>query len=87
MRDAIILPYVVDQNEPSRPLPEIFSIPDDEEEVKNMLFHLFVHYVNDSFEQDEMTYSIGGEDDFGDIVYGNEDNGCFLYVTFIKPIK
>ena len=87
MRQAIILSYFVDQNEPSTPFPHIYDIPDDKEERNAMLKELFFSNVMDISDLEE-----GEEEDFeiyeprvgyGDVTCSYGDT-VFMYVTFIK---
>ena len=82
MKKAIIVPYAVDQNEPSRPISKLVDIPDDTQERDELLKQLFVEYVLDSEDDLELTITEGNERSYGDIIvsyYGS----IFMYVTFV----
>ena len=84
MKKAILVAYCCDQNEPSRPLPHIFLIPDHigirNALLKKLLVTEFNLLLND---ETPITITKGNADDYGDLVvaYGDE---MFLFVTFIK---
>ncbi len=82
MRKAIILPYAVDQNEPSRPISTLVDIPDDEQARDELLNRLFVEYVLDSDDDLELIINDGNENSYGDIIVSYADS-IFMYVTFV----
>lgn len=79
---AIILPYAVDQNEPSRPISMLVDIPDDIQERDELLKQLFVEYVLDSEDDLELTITEGNERSYGDVIVSYDDS-IFMYVVFI----
>lgn len=84
MRQAILLPYAVDQNEPSRPLQGVYVIPEDTESRDSMLIDIFVNHVCEleGDDIDEITVVDGSEDGFGDVIVSYMDS-VYLFVTFI----
>jgi hypothetical protein len=87
MRQAIALPYAEGQNEPSKPVRRIVNIPDDVEERNALLTDLFYEYVigNENERTLELKFDDGNVDDFGDIIVSlAEDEGVYLYITFIE---
>lgn len=80
---AIILPYCVDQNEPSRPLNKIYDLPDDVKLRNKLLTELAVETLNTD-PDNKFKVRKGKSDDFGDLVVYDQDCYCLLYVTFIK---
>lgn len=82
MKKAICLPYCCDQNEPSIPLKQIVTLPDNVAKRNKLLKKLFVEHVCDA-ELKELTVRKGKPDDYGDLFvsYGDE---VYMFVTFIK---
>lgn len=85
MKQAIIVPYAADQNEPLRPISKIVGIPDDQEERDQALSRLFFYYVldNESLSRSDLEIREGSEDSYGDIVVSYDDS-IFMYVIFVK---
>lgn len=87
MTQAIAIPYAEGQNEPSKPIRRIVNIPDDIHERNVLLNDLFYEYVigNESDRTLELKYTEGDVNDFGDIIVSlAEDEGVYLYITFIE---
>ena len=87
MKQAIAIPYAEGQNEPSKPIRQIINIPDDIHERNVLLNDLFYEYVigNESDRTLELEYTEGDVNDFGDIIVNlAEDEGVYLYITFIE---
>ena len=82
MKKAIVVPYAVYQNEPSRPISNLVDIPDDIQERDELLKQLFVEYVLDSEDDLELTITEGNERSYGDIIVSYDDS-IFMYVTFV----
>jgi hypothetical protein len=82
MKQAICLPYCVDQNEPSKPLKQIISIPDNVVDRDKLLKSLFIEHVCE-VDGDDIEVIDGNENDYGDVIvcYGDD---MFVYVTFIE---
>lgn len=79
---AICLPYTVDQNEPSVPIKQIITLPDDVRLRDKMLKELFIAHVCDVSIQDLEIYGRSDEHEFGDLTVAYEDS-MFLYVTYV----
>lgn len=79
---TIIVPYIVDQNEPSRPLNQVFDLPYHDELRRTFLKNLFIEHLCTDCNHDDITVTNGKEDDYGDIVVEGP-GGLFLFVTFI----
>jgi hypothetical protein len=88
-RKAILLPYCVDQNEPSIPLRFVIVIPDDVEERDVLLRKLFIDHVcgEDCFDVDSIKKEIDiietPNDGYGDIAVECNSLGLFLFVTYL----
>lgn len=84
MNQAIIVPYIVDQNEPSRPIPQVFNLPDDVKERNEILLTIFKKYLLEDVESDKLEFF---EEErftlYGDIEVGYNDD-LFLFVTFLE---
>ena len=81
-RQAILLPYCVDQNEPSTPLKFIFNVPDDVVERDKLLRALFIEHVCDDVEEADIHISEPDEG-YGDVVVSWDDD-MFLFLTYIE---
>lgn len=81
MKQAIIVPYMVDQNEPSTPLAHVFILPDDPRVRNDMLRVLFTQHVFDGAAVDELR--VTEDSSYGDIAVSYDDS-IFMYVTFVK---
>jgi hypothetical protein len=83
---AIIVPYTVCQNEPSRPLSQIFDLPDDVEMRNEMLRNIFKEFVYDEAEDDEISVRTSrDEHEYGDIIVSFGDD-IFMFVTWVTSI-
>ena len=93
IRKAIIVPYVVGQNEPSKPIAKIFDVPEDDTYgTMVMLSDLFKETFGVPVEK--ITISFAQPDDptnhkyfvnYGDITVSSEEaSDCFLYVTYLE---
>ncbi len=85
MKKAIALPYCVDQHEPSRPIKQIISLPDDVEQRDELLKMLFLTHVCelDIEETHEIEINDGTKGAYGDLVVSYGDD-LYLYITFIE---
>lgn len=84
MKQAIIVPYMVDQNEPSRPIPQIFNLPDDVVERNEILLNIFrEHLLGDVESVDLEFFEDERENKYGDLEVGYHDD-LFLFVTYIE---
>lgn len=85
MKKAILLPYACGQNEPSKPLAQVFDIPDDVQERDEFLKNIFRTYVCDGLDESDESLEVKkseNRNDYGDIIVSYGDD-LFLYVTFI----
>ena len=82
---AIAMPYCVDQNEPSCPLPFIVELDDNVKARDAKLKQLFNDHVMDIDEEDgcELIVRKGKKNESGDLIveYGDD---LFLFLTYIK---
>jgi hypothetical protein len=81
---AILLPYAVDQNEPSKPVKHLVEVPTEKKHRDDVLKQLFVKHVCllDSDEIKDIKIKKGGEKSYGDLVVSWQDDQ-FLFVTFV----
>lgn len=90
MRKAIIVDYLIDQNEPSKPFSQVFILPDDKEERDKALRKLWrltflgtdEDIQREGLEMEDGDIPILEEDDtrFGDITVGEDP---LLFITFL----
>ncbi len=78
---AILVPYCCDQNEPSRPLRQIVTIPDNVK-ARNELLKALFEEVFETDEPEKLTVRKGGRNDYGDIVVQGPHE-LYLFVTII----
>ena len=84
---AILLPYCVEQNEPSKPVSILYEVPDDKDQRDKELRELFNKHVCELDDEDLANLSIkectGG--DYGDIVVAESEfcSDLFLFVTYV----
>lgn len=78
---AIALPYVIEQNEPSRPIPTIVNLPTEATARRQMILHLMNEHVTE-LADDELTIE-DSDGRYGDVVASDRDGECFLYFTFL----
>lgn len=85
MRRAICLPYSVDQNEPSRPVKQLFTIPEhDVTERDRLLKQLFIQHVCEDCEAEDLSITERQDDqDYGDLTVSYSDS-MMLFVTFVE---
>lgn len=79
---AIAVPYVVDQNEPSKPSSTLYDIPIDEEEQIKVLHSIFDEYF--SFEEDKPKLVVRSDDTYGDLVVADEYGTWFVFLTYVN---
>jgi len=86
---AIVLPYVVDQHEPSTPLRELVDVPDSAVKQLALMERLFEEVFGNPYEEADEEYvvpkrliSYGTEKGYGDINYG--DGEFFIFLTFVS---
>lgn len=83
MKKAILLPYHIDQNEPSIPFKNIYSVPDDVAKRDQELRELFNYYVGEVDDLNDIeVYDRQSDDDYGDVIVTYDE--VFLYVTFVE---
>lgn len=80
-RNAILVPYCVDQNQPSKPLSFLVDIPDDEQQRYTLLRALFKEHVYDELE-DDAEVIIRETEEYGDLSV-TDDDILYLFVTFV----
>jgi len=82
---AIIVPYVMYQNAPSRPLSKIYDIPTYPQIEDGCLETLTAVYqeVFGEFEG-ELNIHDTADGGYGDLTVWAGDDDCFLYVIFVK---
>jgi hypothetical protein len=90
MKKAILLPYHVDQNAPSRPLDRVVVLPDNVKERDKLLKKLFVEHVlgedyvkEFGLKSSELKVTKGSSDDYGDLIVEFKDDQ-YLFVTYVK---
>jgi len=91
MSQAIIVPYVVDQNEPSKPLSELHDISISDHSQKHQLISLWKEIFADPA-ADPADFGLSSWDDlvvengescrYGDLSIGDSSN--HLFVTWVK---
>lgn len=74
-KPAIVLYYLIDQNEPSQPDANLVMVPDDPKEREEFLQALWAG-VGDSLA------TIDEDSGYGDIQIGDGDS--FFFLTFVK---
>ena len=84
MKKAILVPYMVDQNEPSQPIDKLANMPEGIVDLKAELARLYGEVFDSCVEQPfEITIEEGGR--FGDLCISCSDvEGLYLYVTYIS---
>ena len=85
MRKAILVPYACYQNEPSKPYPKIVEIPENIVSRDMFLKDFFVKHVSND-EDDPYYYDtlvVNESSNYGDIKVVNEQEDCFLFVTYL----
>jgi len=83
-RLAIVVPYVVGQNEPSRPRKRLALIPDsvaDQVRLYHKIFEGFFDFEESDVDADVVIRD-GTPSDFGDVVI-SVDDFMFVYITFV----
>jgi len=83
MKKAIVLPYASGQNEPSRPVNKIITLPDNVKARDVYLKTLFVKHVCEIDDADELMIRKGKRDDYGDLIVEHPTE-MYLFVTFIE---
>jgi len=78
---AIVVPYMVDQNEPSRPHEKLVFVPDDPAKRDEFLLGMWGEF-QDEDDNSSPEISVNSPDDYGDLQIGD---GCtYLFFTFVN---
>ena len=83
-QQAIIVPYCIDQNAPSKPLTETIIIPDEWVDLKEALTDMWLDHFEDIDAKPVAKKSDKHHKDFGDFYVG--DGSSYLYVTLITKM-
>ncbi len=81
-KKAIVLPYMVSQNEPSSPSKDLVDVPLDETLRDIMLGKLWYKHFNRFNDIDLNEVSIDTDPTYGDISIG--DGVCALFLTYLN---
>jgi hypothetical protein len=85
-RLAILVPYSENQNEPSIPIKQVFTVTDDKQANEAALTKLFWEHVCSTDDPSAtLTFSYPTKKDrYGDIVVSYDDADCYLFVTYLE---
>lgn len=87
MKFAIAVPYAMEQNEPSKPLPRLITVNPDQAVFHAELRRLFLEHMGVDCDPDDLEIvDMKASNEYGDIAVSWEDT-LYLYLTYVEQYK